>query len=216
MAQLKLNAFSASATVNCRSRAQAYESGANPRPASRSERDGKTGKRRACASHGNSLLRHKMAKNSPEKFSGKIPLPRSRNNAETERFPHARDEKRVDYPRGRTRADKRQDHFPTHLLAQSKYHKRTKLEEKKKAMSDRVESRYRSQRSTCDLERDRIHPPHFEGSRSPARDHVVKREIAPGRGKRRGKRRRFTEKEPADRGETRRRRRRRRGKRQLG
>ncbi|KYM90889.1 hypothetical protein ALC53_01655 [Atta colombica] len=50
--------------------------------------------------------------------------------------------------------------------------------------SSRVETRYRSQRSTCDLERDRIHPPYFEGSQFPARDHVVppptwKREIAP-------------------------------------
>lgn len=35
-------------------------------------------------------------------------------------------------------------------------------------MSDRAESRYRSQRSTCDLERDRVHPPpRFEGSQSP-------------------------------------------------
>lgn len=28
-------------------------------------------------------------------------------------------------------------------------------------------------RSTCDLERERAHPPHFEGSPSPAHDHVV-------------------------------------------
>lgn len=28
-------------------------------------------------------------------------------------------------------------------------------------------------RSTCDLERERAHPPHFEGSQSPAHDHVV-------------------------------------------
>lgn len=44
---------------------------------------------------------------------------------------------------------------------------------KKNVRPYRVEPRYRSQRSTCDLERDRVHPPRFEGSQSPACDHVV-------------------------------------------
>jgi len=45
--------------------------------------------------------------------------------------------------------------------------------ESSRVESSRVETRYRSRRSTCDLERDRIHPPYFEGSQFPARDHVV-------------------------------------------
>ncbi|KYN32048.1 hypothetical protein ALC56_13424 [Trachymyrmex septentrionalis] len=57
----QLNAFSARPPLTA---VQPFEGAdvrgyAEPRPASWSEREGKTGKRRACASHGNSLLRRR-------------------------------------------------------------------------------------------------------------------------------------------------------------